>query len=148
VTEDIDGSFHFNTAIAAVMELVNAITAFPDKQTAAEVMREAIEAVIRLLSPFVPHIAEELWQHLGHAESLETCRWLDWDDEALTTETLLIVVQVNGKVRGKVTVPVDADEAAVKAAALADANVARFTEGKTLRKVIVVPGRLVNVVVG
>jgi leucyl-tRNA synthetase len=148
VTEDIDDNFHFNTAIAAVMELVNGIMAFPDKQSAPEVMREAIEAVVRLLSPFVPHIAEELWQHLGYDESLEESRWLAWDENALTADTLLIVVQVNGKVRGKVTVPAEADNAAVEAAALADANVARFTEGKNIRKVIVVPGRLVNVVIG
>ena len=103
---------------------------------------------MRLLSPFVPHIAEELWQHLGYDESLEGSRWLAWDESALAADTLLIVVQVNGKVRGKVTVPADADNAAVEAAALADANVTRFTEGKNIRKVIVVPGRLVNVVVG
>ena len=144
VTEDIDGSFHFNTAIAAVMELVNGIMAFPEKQSAPEVMREAIESVVRLLSPFVPHISEELWQHLGYDESLEESRWLEWDKNALAADTLLIVVQVNGKV----TVPADADKAAVEAAALADANVARFTEGKNIRKVIVVPGRLVNVVIG
>jgi len=148
VTEDIDGSFHFNTAIAAVMELVNSISAFPDKQSAPEVIREAVESVVRLLSPFVPHIAEELWQNLGYDASLENSRWPVWDDNALTAETLLIVVQVNGKVRGKVTVPADADKGAIEAAALADANVARFTEGKNVRKVIVVPGRLVNVVIG
>jgi len=148
VTEDIDGSFHFNTAIAAVMELVNNISAFPDKQSAPEVMREAIESVVCLLSPFVPHIAEELWQNLGNDDSLENGRWLAWDENALAAETLLIVVQVNGKVRGKVTVPADADKDSVQAAALADENVARFTEGKNVRKVIVVPGRLVNVVIG
>ncbi len=148
VTEDVDGSFHFNTAIAAVMELVNAITAFVDKEAAAEALREAIETVVRLLSPFVPHICEELWQHLGHEDSLEVCGWPVWDESALVTETLLIVVQVNGKVRGKITVPADADKATVEAAALADPNVVRFLEGKALRKVIVVPGRLVNLVAG
>ena len=148
VTEDVDGSFHFNTAIAAVMELVNGITAFSDKEASPEALREAIETVVRLLSPFVPHICEELWKHLGYEDSLETFGWPVWDEKALATETLLIVVQVNGKVRGKVTVPVDANKEAVEAAALADPNVARFLEGKTLRKVIVVPGRLVNVVAG
>jgi leucyl-tRNA synthetase len=133
VTEDVDGSFHFNTAIAAVMELVNGITAFPDKKA---------------MSPFVPHICEELWQQLGYDDSLEEYNWPVWDESALVTDSVLIVVQVNGKVRGKVTVPADADKDAVEAAALADANVVRFTEGKTVRKVIVVPGRLVNVVVG
>jgi leucyl-tRNA synthetase len=148
VTEDVDGSFHFNTAIAAVMELVNGITAFPEKEASPEALREAIETVVRLLSPFVPHICEELWKHLGYEDSLETFGWPVWDEKALVAETLLIVVQVNGKVRGKVTVSVDADKEAVEAAALADPNVVRFLEGKTLRKVIVVPGRLVNVVAG
>jgi len=121
---------------------------FPDKQSAPEVMREAVESVVRLLSPFVPHICEELWHNLGYDESLEKSRWLAWDDNALAADNLLIVVQVNGKVRGKVTVPADADKDAVEVAALADANVARFIEGKNIRKVIVVPGRLVNVVIG
>jgi leucyl-tRNA synthetase len=148
VTADIDGSFHFNTAIAAVMELVNAISVFPEKEAAPEVLREAIESVVCLLSPFVPHICEELWQHLGYEDSLQESSWPVWDEDALVADTLLIVVQVNGKVRGKVTVPADADKETVEATALADANVSRFIEGKTLRKVIVVPGRLVNVVVG
>ncbi len=148
VTEDIDGSFHFNTAIAAVMELVNGISAFPDKDESPEVVREAIEAVVMLLCPFVPHICEELWQNLGHENSLDENGWPVFDEKALIADSLLIVVQVNGKVRGKVTVPADADKEAIEATALADTNVARFIEGKTVRKVIVVPGRLVNVVVG
>ena len=148
VTEDIDGSFHFNTAIAAVMELVNGISAFQGKTSAPEVLREAVETVIRLLSPFVPHICAELWQTLGHADSLEARGWPVWDENALLADTLLIVVQVNGKVRGKVSVPADADDEVVKTTALADANVLRFIEDKPVRKVIVVPGRLVNVVVG
>jgi leucyl-tRNA synthetase len=148
VTEDIDGSFHFNTAIAAVMELVNSVSSFQDKGSAAEVVREALESIVRLLSPFVPHVCEELWHHLGYEESIEELSWPVWDEDALAAETMLIVVQVNGKVRGKVTVPADADKETVEAAALADENVVRFIEGKTVRKVIVVPGRLVNVVVG
>jgi leucyl-tRNA synthetase len=148
VTEDIDGSFHFNTAIAAVMELVNGLSSAPDKNAAPEVLREAIETVVRLLSPFVPHICEELWQSLGYEETLEASGWPVWEEAALVADTLLIVVQVNGKVRGKVTVSADADNETVEATALADANVIRFIEGKTVRKVIVVPGRLVNVVVG
>jgi leucyl-tRNA synthetase len=148
VTEDIDGSFHFNTAIAAVMELVNGISVAPDKEATPEVLREAIESVVRLMAPFVPHICEELWQELGYEDSLEECGWPVWDEDALLADTLLIVVQVNGKVRGKVTVPADADKDAVEAAALADTNVIRFIEGKIVRKVIVVPGRLVNIVIG
>jgi leucyl-tRNA synthetase len=147
VTEDIDGRFHFNTAIAAVMELTNAIYGFREKDRHPAVLREALEAVVRLLSPFVPHIAEELWSCLGHEESLGERGWPTWDPAALEEEQKVIVVQVNGKVRGKVTVAADAAEEAVREAALADANVARFTAGKTVRKVVVIPGRLVNVVV-
>ena len=147
VTEDIDGRFHFNTAIAAVMELVNAIYALAEKKSCPGALREALEATVRLLSPFVPHIAAELWSCLGHEESLEAAGWPAWDAAALTEDEKTIVVQVNGKVRGKVTVAAGADEDAVRAAALAEANVVRFIEGRTVRKVVVVPGRLVNVVV-
>jgi leucyl-tRNA synthetase len=146
VTEDVDGRFHFNTAIAAVMELVNAIYGFKDKQANPGVLREALETTVRLLAPFVPHIAEELWARLGHAGGLEAAGWPQWDDTALVEEEKTIVVQVNGKVRGKVTVAADADDEVTRQAALADANVARFLEDKTVRKVVVVPGRLVNIV--
>jgi len=148
VTEDIDGRFHFNTAIAAIMELVNAIYAFEDRSEHLPVLREAIQTVVQLLTPFVPHIAEELWSQLGHSEPLATGTWPIWDDAALVQDDLLIVVQVNGKVRGKVTVPVGMDEDGVRQAALAEANVARFLADMTVRKVIVIPGRLVNVVAG
>ncbi len=147
VTEDIDGRFHFNTAIAAVMELVNAIYAFKDGQQQPGVVREALETVVRLLNPFVPHASEELWEMLGHAESVETAGWPQWDADALITAEITLVVQVNGKVRGKVEVAVDAAEDVIKAAALAEQNVQRFMEDKQLRKIIVVPGRLVNIVV-
>jgi len=146
VTEDIDGRFHFNTAIAAVMELVNAIYAFEGRKEHPEVLREALESVVRLLSPFVPHISAELWSCLGHEQSLEETGWPQWDEDALVADEILIVVQVNGKVRGKLTVPAGADHAEVEKRALAEPNVARFVEGKTVRKVIVVPGKLVNVV--
>ena len=146
VTDDIDGRFQFNTAIAAVMELVNGISGWPEKSRHPAVLREALETVVRLLGPFVPHIAEELWQELGHAGGLEARGWPACDETALAASSALIVVQVNGKVRGKVTVPADADEQAVRAAALTDQKVARFLEGLTVRKVVVVPGRLVSVV--
>ncbi len=147
VTEDIDGRFHFNTAIAAVMELVNAIYAFAEKERQPAVLREALETVVRLLAPFVPHFAEELWSCLGHAEGIERAGWPAWDTAALVEDVMVIVVQVNGKVRGKLTIDADADEETVKQAALADENVARFIAGKTVNKVVVVPGRLVSVVV-
>jgi len=148
VTEDVDGRFHFNTAIAATMELVNAITSFPPKQENPGVLREALESLVRLLAPFVPHICSELWEGLGTGISLEDAGWPAWDEAALVEEESLIVVQVNGKVRGKVTVPAGAGEEQVREAALADSNVTRFIDGLTVRKVIVIPGRLVNVVAG
>ena len=147
VTEDIDGRFHFNTAIAAVMELVNAIYTLEDKAGQPAVLREALETVVRLLSPFVPHLAEELWTCLGHEGGIELAGWPTWDAAALIEDVKVIVVQVNGKVRGKITVAADADEETVKQAALADENVARFVADKTVNKVVVVPGRLVSVVV-
>lgn len=147
VTDDIDGRFHFNTAIAAIMELVNAIYAFKEHRQHPGVVREALETVVRLLNPFVPHITAELWQWLGHAESLEQRGWPECDPAALVADEILIVVQVNGKVRGKLSVAATASEAEIRELALADENVARFVAGKTLRKVVVVPGRLVSVVV-
>ncbi|MDX9707974.1 MAG: leucine--tRNA ligase [Trichloromonas sp.] len=147
VTEDIDGRFHFNTAIAAVMELVNAISAFEGKAKAPAVLREALETTVRLLTPFVPHVAEELWSCLGHGEGIERQGWPAWDENALIEDEISIVVQVNGKVRGKVTVPADASEDTVRQAALSEPNVARFIAEQTVRKVILVPGRLVNIVV-
>ncbi len=147
VTEDIDGRFHFNTAIAAVMELVNAVSAYEGKAETPAVLREALETTVRLLSPFVPHVAEELWNCLGHAKGIETLGWPVWDEKALIEDEKSIVVQVNGKVRGKVTVPADASEEVIRQAALDEPNVARFLDGQQVRKVILVPGRLVNIVV-
>jgi len=147
VSADVDGSFHFNTAIAAVMELVNAIYAFKSRQENPGVLREALESVVSLLNPFVPHICEELWQRLGHQQSLEMSGWPSWDESALVTEEVTMVVQVNGKVRGKISVAVDADKQIVEDTALTESNVQRFISEKEIRKVIVVPGRLINIVV-
>jgi leucyl-tRNA synthetase len=147
VTEDIDGRFHFNTAIAAIMELVNAIYACDRQQEDAAVVREALETVVRLLSPFVPHISEELWQRLGHQTAVDHLGWPAWDESALVTSEVELVVQVNGKVRGKVTVATDAAQPVIEQAACNEANVARYLSGKTVRKIICVPGRLVNIVV-
>lgn len=147
VTEDVDGRFHFNTAIAAVMELVNAVYSFQAKAQNAGVLREALESVVRLLNPFVPHICEELWQQLGHDGSVEFCGWPTWDERALVAEEMTLVIQVNGKVRGKISIAVDAEKETIEAAALEEQNVKRYLEGKEVRKLIVVPGRLVNIVV-
>ncbi len=148
VTEDVDGRFHFNTAIAAVMELVNAIYSFKSAAENPGALREALEVTVRLLNPFVPHICEELWQQLGHQQSVEASGWPAYDESALVSDEITVVVQVNGKVRGKLTIAVEASKEDVEAAALAEPNVKRFIEDKQVRKVIIVPGRLVNVVVG
>ena len=148
VTEDIENRFQFNTAIAAVMELVNAVSAAPNKERCPRTLGEALEAIVLLLNPFVPHFAEELWSALGHGESVEKSTWPSWDERALVEEQKLVVVQVNGKVRGKILVPTDAADSLVRDIAMADANVTRFVEGREIHKVVVIPNRLVNIVVG
>jgi len=150
VTEDIEDRFHFNTAIAAVMELVNAIQAFNQKGAPENVavVREAVESVVRLLAPFVPHFAEELWSELGHTGGLEKSGWPGYDADATVDEELTVVIQVNGKLRSKLMVAPDVREEAVKSAALADDKVQPFLEGKSVKKVVYVPGKLVNIVVG
>jgi len=149
VTADIDERFHFNTAIAAVMELVNGIQAFAPKNLPenSALLREALESTLLLLYPFVPHFSEELWEKCGHEGGIELAGWPDYDRDAAADDELLIVVQVNGKLRGRITVPVDASEESVKAGALADDKVMVHLEGKSPRKIIYVPGKLLNIVV-
>ncbi|MGH7810307.1 MAG: class I tRNA ligase family protein, partial [Candidatus Binatia bacterium] len=151
VTEDIDGRFHFNTAIAAIMELFNALSAAAQEDSKAPArttfIKEGLETIIVLLAPFVPHEASELWEQLGHQERLDHVPWPSYSEAALEEEKLLIVVQVNGKVRGKITVPADMDEEGVQAQALADSKVIGFLEGKNFKRVVYVPRRLVNIVV-
>jgi len=149
VTDDIGRRNTFNTAIAAVMELMNSLTKFTDDSEQGQaVMREALDAVTLMLSPIVPHITHELWQLLGHDEAIVNCRWPAFDESALVKDTIELMVQVNGKLRGKISVAAEADKDTIEAAAMADENVQKFIEDKTVRKVIVVPGRLINVVVG
>jgi len=150
VSEDLDERFHFNTAIAAIMELVNTLLAFEPKSDPAHapVLKEALESVVLMLAPFVPHVAAELWEALGHGEGVESAGWPSHDPAVAADEELLVVVQVNGKLRGKVIMPVDAGEAEVREAALADPKVKPFIDGATIRKIIYVPGKLINIVVG
>ncbi len=140
VGSDIEG-LRFNTAISAMMEFVNAARKW------AAVPRSAAEDFVLLLSPFAPHIAEELWALLGHNKTLAYAPWPVYDEAYLKAATIELPVQVMGKVRGRVTVPVEADKAEVLAAAKAEENVARYLEGKRIRKEIYVPGRIVNLVV-
>ena len=148
VSDDIGRRYTFNTAIAASMELLNAVNRFQhsSKQSLA-VEREALNAVVLVISPIVPHICHELWELLGHNTALVNEAWPTFDETALRQDILEIVVQVNGKLRGRVIVPADASKDAVAAAALVDENVRRFIVGQEVKKTIVVPGRLVNIVV-
>jgi leucyl-tRNA synthetase len=148
VTDDIGRRRTFNTAIASVMELLNALARFEPRDAADRgVVQEALEIAVLSLSPIIPHVTHELWFALGHRRALIDEPWRAVDPAALETATVDIVVQVNGKLRGRVSVAVDADEAAIRAAALADAHVQKFVGGAAVRKVIVVRGKLVNVVV-
>ncbi len=151
VTEDIRDRFHFNTAISAVMELVNLTYQIKDtvlkEKNGREVLREALESAIVLISPMVPHITEELWRTLGYEESIVLASWPTWDEEAVKEEQLLIVVQVNGKLRSRIYVSPSADQEEIKKIALEDERIKNFVGEKPVKKVIVVPGRLVNIVI-
>ena len=150
VTGDIEERFHFNTAIAAIMELFNALSASAQDEskldTGAPVIRLGLETIIILLYPFVPHITSELWESLDHKTSLDTVAWPKYSEEALEDEKLLIVVQVNGKVRGKITVSADVTQEQIESLALADPKVAGFLDGKKVQRMVYVPGRLLNIV--
>ncbi len=150
VTADLDGRFNFNTAISSVMELVNAMYLYAEKHEAVDAAfaKELLRALLILLAPFVPHITEELWQLLGEEEkSVHAASWPAVDESALTVEEAELAVQVNGKVRGVVKMPVDAAEETIAAAAKELPEVAKHLDGKTIVKCIVVPGRVVNIVV-
>lgn len=146
-SQDIGQHHKFNTAIAAVMTLMNVLEkAGQDSDTDRRLLQEGLEAVTLLLAPITPHIAHGLWQQLGHSDAVIDARWPQVDESALVQDSLQIVIQVNGKLRGQIEVPADASREAIEAAARANENVARFTEGLTIRKVVVVPGKLVNIV--
>jgi len=151
VTEDIEQRFHFNTAISAVMELVNAIYQFRSENghgpEAFPVLRLAVDTAVVLISPMVPHLAEELWQALGYERRVVQEPWPEWDEEAASEEMQLIVVQVNGRLRSRIYVSPSASDEDIEKAALSDERINTFIGDKPVRKVVVVPGRLVNVVV-
>lgn len=148
VSDDIGRRQTFNTAIAAVMELMNKLTrATLESEQDRAVMAEALSAVVRMLYPITPHICFELWKALGNESTIDHAEWVKADEAAMVEDEKLIVVQVNGKVRGKVTVAADADEETVKTVAFADENVKKFTDNTQIVKVIYVPGKLLNVVV-
>ncbi len=147
VSDDLGRRQTFNTAVAAVMELLNHLQKAPQESAQDNaLMREAIESVLLILNPITPHLSHELWKSLGHKEDIETVAWPVADKQALVEDEKLIIVQVNGKLRAKITVAADASKDEVEDIARSQPNVQQFTEGKTIRKVIVVPGKLVNIV--
>ena len=166
VTGDIEQRQQLNTAVSAMMELVNELYTFSEHTASGQpgrradgtappaervevlhVMREAVDALVRMLAPFAPHTAEELWERLGHAGGLAAARWPDFDAAVAKADEVVVPVQVNGKVRARLTVAADATETELEKAALADPGVAAYTAGKTVVKVVVAKGRLVSVVV-
>ncbi len=147
-TDDIGRRHNFNTAIAACMELLNAVGRFEDATPAGRLVRhEALEIIVRVLAPIVPHLCHALWQALGHERAVVDERWPEVDPAALVRDTVEMVVQVNGKLRGRIRVASGAAESDVRTAALEAEHVDRFVAGKPVRKVIIVPGKLVNIVV-
>ncbi len=168
VTLDLDPRAHLNTAVSAMMELVNELYAFCaqsdclrfgrdaheqahvgtlERPATIAVLKESVEALVRMLSPFAPHMAEELWEMLGHPGGIVLAGWPEFDEAVARAEETVVPVQVNGKLRGRVTVPADTPEDRLRELAVADPQIARYLEGKTVVKVVVAGGRLVNVVV-
>jgi leucyl-tRNA synthetase len=148
VQDDFARRLTFNTAIAANMELLNHLGKFNDNSDQGRVIRqEVLDNIVLMLSPIIPHLCHQLWQELGHDSIIIDHSWPQVDESALQQDTIQMVVQVNGKVRGKIEVSADADKDTCEQQAIANENVQRFIDGKPLRKVIVVPKKLVNIVV-
>lgn len=149
VTDDIGSRFNFNTAVSAIMELVNGMYQYrelPDHNNA--VMAEAVDTLVLLLAPFIPHVTEELWQAIGHGESVHKQNWPAVDEKALVAEEATVILQINGKIRDKIVLPLNVDKAEAEKIALAQPKIADMIAGKEIKKVIVVPNKLVNIVVG
>ena len=147
VNDDIGRRYTFNTAIAAVMEMLNALArATPEEDNDRAIRREGVETAVLLLAPIVPHITAALWARLGHAEPLHDATWPEAEPAALEQSEIELVVQVNGKLRGRITVPRDCPRPELEKQALAEQNVSRNIAGKALKKIIIIPGRLVNIV--
>jgi len=147
VTEDLEQGFHFNTAISAIMELVNEVYKALDEKCDAPAVKEAVKTIVILVSPFVPHIAEEMWQRLGEKKSVFELSWPSYEREVLQAEEVLIVVQINGRVRAKITVAHNTEEEELKKIVLQDKKVAAYMAKKRPKKILVVPNKLVSIVI-
>jgi leucyl-tRNA synthetase len=147
VSDDMGRRYTFNTAIATCMELLNTLSRAEDTPQTRAILQEGLEAVVLMLSPIVPHITQTLWEVLGHSGLILHATWPQLDQNALTRDEVELVVQVNGKLRGHINVAIDADQQTIETATLNVQNVQRFIEGKAIKKIIIVPNKLVNVVV-
>jgi leucyl-tRNA synthetase len=151
VSADLDG-FRFNTAIAALMELVNDLYAYRPIEGSPSadgaIVSEAMESLVLLMAPFTPHLSDELWERLGHPGSTYRANWPNYDESVAADEEITLVIQVNGKLRDRLTVPADTTDEAIKQMALANEKVTEMLNGKQVKNVVVVPKRLVNVVIG
>ena len=146
LTRDLE-EYQFNTIVSGLMELLNSMQdAAKEGAVGSSEWDEAVDYYLRMLAPVTPHIAEELWHRLDREGSVHEASWPEVDEEALEEDEITLVVQVNGKLRDKLTLPADVSQEAAEKAALASEGAQKFTEGKTVRKVIYVPGRLVNIV--
>jgi leucyl-tRNA synthetase len=149
VTTDVEREYHFNTAIAALMELVNEMSSFePSDAKDMQIMRFSIENTLLLLSPFTPHITEELWTHIGNESGISEKSWPVWDEDMAREEEIELVIQINGKLKGKLMIPCGLPEEEIKALALGDRKITEIIGLQKIRKVIVIRGRLVNIVTG
>jgi len=149
VTMDIEKEYHFNTAIAAMMELVNEMSVFePSADQDMRVFRFSVENLLLLLFPFTPHIAEELWERIGNMPSISQQPWPAWDENMATDEEVELVIQINGKLRGKLTIPAGLPDEQAREIALKDRKIAEAIGQKHIRKVLIIKGRLVNIVLG
>ena len=149
VTIDIGERFHFNTAISAIMELVNHLYVIvePGDDSEKSVLKESLDVLVISLAPFAPHIAEEMWENLGHKKGITNVLWLEWDESALIKDEITIVIQINGKVRGRIQVPSDLPEDEVKKIALENERIKSLISDKQVKRVILVPQKLVNIVI-
>ncbi|HET9843891.1 MAG TPA: class I tRNA ligase family protein, partial [Gammaproteobacteria bacterium] len=147
VTDDVGRRYTFNTAIAAIMELINDLTSFTSNtEIDKSIKHETLEIVLQMLSPIVPHITHHLWHALGHESTIADAVWPQVDLEALIKESIELVIQVNGKVRGKLEVPIHADQKAIESAVIENDNVKKHIEGKNIKKIIIIPNKLINIV--
>jgi len=148
VTNSIERDYHFNTAIAALMELVNETLSFsPSDEDERDLLRYTVRQIILLLSPFAPHFSEELWREIGESKTLFHEKWPSWDEDIAKEEEIELVVQINGKVRAKITIAAGLEDEAIRERAFSDAKIQDIIKDRTPRKVIVVQGRLVNIVI-